>query len=135
MSFIYNYLVLIFQSTSFISTTWKRKQTMKQQLHRACERTESKQKQNKVTSHSNWPLVLLFDLAHKRCSGIIKGWLRCLTSESKGRFLVNNILMFGLAWCLVMTQIQFSLRKKKIGRPEHSLIPHPPTSGNLSFLP
>ena len=56
-------------------------------------------------------------------------------AESKGRFLVNNIL---LAWCLVMAQIQFSLIKKiKIGRPEHLLTPspHSPTSDNISVLP
>ena len=35
----------------------------------------------------------------KQCNGMIKGWLHCLTSESKGRFLAKNIL---LAWCLVM---------------------------------
>ena len=35
-----------------------------------------------------------------------------------------------------MAQIQFSLIKKaKIGRPEHSVAPHPPTSDNISFLP
>ena len=68
--------------------------------------------QNQVASHSNWPRVLLFDLAHRQCSGIIEGWLHCLKLESKGRFLVNNILMFGSAWCLVMAQIQFSLIKK-----------------------
>ena len=33
-----------------------------------------------------------------------------------------------------MAQIQFSFRKKKIGRPEH-LLPPPPTSDNISFLP
>ena len=61
-----------------------------------------------------------------------KGWFHCLKSESKGRFPVNNILMFGSAWCLVMGQIQFSLIKKiKIGRPEHLL--H--TSDNITFLP
>ena len=109
---------------------------MEQQPHRACERTKSKQKQNQVTSHSNWPRVLLFDLAHKQCNGIIKGWLHCLTPESIGRFLVNNILMFDSAWCLIMEQIQFSLIKKiKIERPEHSLTLHPPTSDNISFLP
>ena len=43
---------------------------------------------------------------------IIKGWFCCLKSEWKRRFLVNNILMFGSAWCLVMAQIQFSLTKK-----------------------
>ena len=87
---------------------------------------EIKAKTRPSMSHSNWPRVLLFDLANKQCNGIIKGWFHYLTSQSKGRFLVNNILMFGSAWCLVMAQIQFSLIKKiKIGRPEHSLTPHP----------
>ena len=85
---LFTFLVLILQSTCFICTTWKRKQTMEQQPHRACERTKSKQKQNQVTSHSNWPRVLLFDLAHKQCNGIIKGWFHCHTSEWKGTFLV-----------------------------------------------
>ena len=72
---------------------------------------EIKQKhtKNKVTRYSNWPRVLLFDLAHKQCNDIIRGWLHCLTSESKERFLASNIL---LAWCLVIAQIQFSLTKK-----------------------
>ena len=141
MSFIYNFtfyfafLVLILQSTYFTCTIRIRKQTMEQQPHRACERTKSKQKQNQVMSHSNWPWALLFDLAPYQCNGIIKGWLHSLTSESKGRFLANNIL-FGSAWCLVMVQIQFSLIERiKIGCPEHSLTPHPPTSNNISFLP
>ena len=29
----------------------------------------------------------------------------------------------------------FFNKKRKIGRPEHSLTPHPPTSDNISFLP
>ena len=34
-----------------------------------------------------------------------------------------------------MEEIQFSLIKKlKIGRPEHSLTPRPPTSDSISFL-
>ena len=106
---------------------------MEQQSRRACERTKSKQKQ--VTSYSNWPRVLLFDIAYKQCNCIIKGWLYCLTSESKGRFLLNNIF-FGSTWCLVMAQIQFFLIKTiKIGRPEHSLIPNPLTYDNISFVP
>ena len=36
---------------------WKNNRTVQ------CERTKSKQKQNQVTSHSNWPRFLLFDLA------------------------------------------------------------------------
>ena len=59
---------------------------------RACEPTKWKQKQNQVMSHSNWPRNLLFDLADKQCYGINKEWLHCLTPESVGRFLVNNIL-------------------------------------------
>ena len=65
-------------------------QTMEQQPHRACERTKSKLKQNQVTSHSNWPRVLLFYLANTQCNGIIKGRLHCLTAESIGRCLVNK---------------------------------------------
>ena len=61
---------------------------------------------------------------------IIKGWLHCLTSESKRRFLVSNIL-FGSAWCLVIAQIQFSLINK-IGRSERLL--HPPTSLSLTRI-
>ena len=95
---LFRLLVLILQSTCFICTTWKREQTTEQQSHRAYEQTKSKQKQNYVTSHSTWPCVLLLDLAHRQCSGIIKGWLHCLTSESNARFLVNNILFFGSAW-------------------------------------
>ena len=70
----------------------------------------------------------------EQCNGIIKRWLHCLTSEPKGRFLVNIILMFGSAWCLVMAQIHFSLINKiKIGRPEHLLTPHPSTYDNILF--
>ena len=56
--------------------------------HRACE---WKNKTN-FTSYSNCPRVL-FDLAHKQCSGIAKGWFNCLTSKSKRRFLANDILL------------------------------------------
>ena len=51
-------------------------------------------------------------LSHKQFNGIIKGWLHCLTSEPKGRFVVNNILMFGSVWYLVLTQIQFFFNKR-----------------------
>ena len=40
-------------------TTWKSKQTTEQLRYRAYKRTKSKQKQNQVTSHSNWPHVSL----------------------------------------------------------------------------
>ena len=88
---------------------------MENQPQCACERTKSKQKRNQVTWHSNWPRVHLFDLARKHCNFIIKGWLHCLTSESKGRFLVNNVI-FGSAWCV--NPIFFN-KKTKIGRPEN----------------
>ena len=102
-------------------------------MHYACERMKSNQKQNQVTSHSNGPRVLLFNLVHKQCNGIIKGWLHCLASESIRRFLVNNVLMFDSARCLVNAQIQFSFIKKiRTGLPEHSL--PPATSDNISFL-
>ena len=88
------------------------------------------------TSYLNWPRVLLFDLDHKQCKDIIKGWLHCLTSESNGRFLINNILMLGSIWCLITAQIQFFLIKKiKIGLPEHLPTLYSPTSSNISFLP
>ena len=93
------------------------------------KRTKSKQKQNQVTSHLNWPRALLFDLAQKQCTGIIKGWLHCLMSESKGRFLVNNILMLA-GHCL--NPIFFN-KKIKIGRPKYSLSPHPSTSITSHF--
>ena len=56
------------------------------------KKNKSKQKQNQFTSHSNWPLIPLFNLARKQCSGIIKEWHHCPTSESIVKFLVNNIL-------------------------------------------
>ena len=71
------------------------KQTPLSKSYSACERTKSEQEQNQVMSNVNLLRVLLFDLTHKKCNGIIKGWLHCLVLESKGRFLVNNILMFG----------------------------------------
>ena len=33
----------------------------------------------------------MFDLALKKCNGVIKGITHCLTPESKGRFLVKNV--------------------------------------------
>ena len=61
---------------------------------------------------------------------IIKGWLHCLTSESNRRFLVSTVLL-GSAWCLVITQIQFSL-KNKIGLSEH--LRQPPTLLSLTKI-
>ena len=96
----------------------------------------NKQNQNKKTStlHSNWPRILLLELAHKQCSGIIKGWLHCLTSSQKEDLL--SILLFGSVWCLFIAQIQFSLMKKKNKDWTSRTLanPTPPTSNNISFL-
>ena len=83
-------------------------------------RTKSKQ-----NIYSNWSQVLLFDLAHKQCNGITEGQLHCLMSESKERFLANDIL-FGSAWCLVMAEIQFYLIKRNKDWTSRTLAnPHP----------
>ena len=98
-----------------------------------CVWTNSKQKRNQVTSHLNWPWVLLY-----APNDIIKGCLHCLKSESKGRFLVNNTLMFGSAWCLVIGGNPIFFNKKiNIGRPEHSLTPHPlhPITSHFCLTP
>ena len=69
-------LKLKLQSICFICTTWKHKKSMEQQRHRACKlKAKWKQKtknESKSTPHSNWPRVLLFDLAHKQYNGIIR---------------------------------------------------------------
>ena len=95
-------------------------------------RLYAKQKQNQVNSYSNCPRILLLDLAHKQCSGI--GWLHCLMSESKRRFLVNNILIFGSAWFLIISQMQFSLIKKNNWTSRTLANPPPPTSNNILFF-
>ena len=72
--------------------------------------------------HENWPI---FKTSHRPLSSCVQNSSTpltldvqfqtkppsslSLTSESKWRYLVNNIL---LAWCLVMAKIQFSLIKK-----------------------
>ena len=90
---------------------------------------KTKAKPLHVTFH--WLHVLLLALVHRYYYGIMKGIDTTMSSasgEPKKRFIVNNILMVGSAWCLVMAQIQLSLIKKiRIERPEHSLKPtsHP----------
>ena len=124
MFFLKKCFLLILLSTCFICITWRRKQTMEQQPHRALWINEIKQKpnnnnNNKVTSHSNWPLISRFSPKTMQWQ-----WLHCLTSESKGRFLANNI------------RINFFFNKKiKIERLDHSLTLHPLTSDNISFYP
>ena len=117
LSFIF--LVLILQSPCFICATWKHKQTIEQQPHRSCERIKNKNK----TKSRHIPIDHGFYWYRWHCNGIIKGWLYCLTSELKWRFLVNNRLVFASGRCLVIAQIQFSLIKKiRSGRSEHSLV-------------
>ena len=79
-------------------------------------------------SHSNRPRVLLFDSSHKQYNGFIKRWLHCLTPESIGRFLANNILT------LDSYQLDGHGASPKIGCPEHLLPPPPPTFDSNSFL-
>ena len=90
--YIHTFLVLILQSTCFICTTWKRKQTNGTMTSPCMWANEIKTKTKPSTSRSNWPRVILFDLVHKQCNDII---------------LVNNILIFGSIWCLVMMQPNF----------------------------
>ena len=81
MSFIYNYShfwysfcnqPVLFAKLENVSKPWNNSPTV-----HANERNQNKNK-SKVTSYSNWPRVLLFDLAHKQCIGFIKEWLHCL---------------------------------------------------------
>ena len=79
-----------FEQLENFNKLWKSKRTVhvnERNQSKTKTRSKSKQKQNQATSHSNWPRVALFDLAHKQCNGIIKGCLHCVTSDSKGRFL------------------------------------------------
>ena len=107
MPFIYNYShfqysfykqPVLFQQLENVNKLWN--------SNRAVHLNERNQNKNK-------PRALLFDLAHKQCSGINKVWLHCLASESKGRFLFNNILMFSMR----------SGNGTNPGRPEQSLTP------------
>ena len=96
MSFIYNYShfyysfrnqpVLIAQLEN-LNKQWNNNYTV-----HVNKRSQNKNK----TKSCHIEIDNAFYLAHKQCNGIIKGWLYCLTSESKGRFLVN-MLMFGSA--------------------------------------
>ena len=47
--FLFTFLVLVLQSVCFICASWKRKQTLEQKSHHACDWTKSKQKQSDVT--------------------------------------------------------------------------------------
>ena len=60
---------------------------------------EWNQNKNKVMSHSNWPLVLLSDLADKQCNGIIKDFT--VWCQIQKEYFLNMLL----ALCLVMAQI------------------------------
>ena len=128
MYFIYNYShfyysfcnqPVLFAPLENVIKLWNHDRTV-----HVNERNQNKNK----TKHVAFKLITssIVWFCPQTCNGIIEGWLHWLTSVSKRRFLVNNILMFGSAWCLVMVQIQFSLIKKlKIGRPEHSVTPAP----------
>ena len=89
--------------------------------YRACERMKSKQKQNQVKSHSNWQRVLFFGLAPQTIS--LKDYF---TVWRQREDFLSIILIFGLAWCLIMAQTQFSLIKKKDWTPRTLATPPPP---------
>ena len=97
--FLFIIIFSIFFSTHFAISLFclHNLKTMEQQRHHACNQWN----QNK----SKRPFT--FKLTMHSCNSIIKGWLHCLTSDSKGRFLVYNVLL-GSAWCLVMAQTQLS---------------------------
>ena len=84
-----------------------------EQPHRACERTKSKQKLNQAC-HIQIDHAFYCAIDPRNSNGIIKGWLHCQTSESKGRFLVN-VLTFSSVWCLsdhVANPIFFNKKNK-----------------------
>ena len=101
LSFIYNcsYFQYSFCNQPFlfaklenVNKQWNNNRTIN-----VNERNQSKNKKIKSRHIQIDQCVLLFDLTHKQCSGITKGWLHCLTSDSSGRLLGNNIFMFGSA--------------------------------------
>ena len=64
----------------------------------------------------------------------LKRWFHCLASESKGRLLVNIILLFGSVWCHDANPVFFN--KKTKGWTSRLLAnPPPPMADNISFLP
>ena len=92
---------------------------MEQQPHRACKRTKSKQKQNSVTSHSNWPRVLLFNLGHRRCNGIMKGWLYWVKRKVSCQYYIN-------VWLSYSANPIFFNNKKKNWKSKTLANPPPP---------
>ena len=107
---------------------------MEQQPDCACERTKSKQKQNQVKLHSNWPQVLLIDLAHKQCNGIKDG-LTVWRQNRKEDFLLNSILD---VWLSIMSGHNansiFLNKKNKYWTSRKLANPSTPTSKNISFF-
>ena len=57
------------------------------QPHRACELTKSnKNKKKEVTSHSDWPRVLLFDLSDTQCMVQLKDGFTAWRQSKKDDF-------------------------------------------------
>ena len=79
---------LFFAQVEIVNKLWNNNRTMHM----------NKIKRKTKPSHATFELTKgsIVRFSHKQCNGIIKGWLHCLTSESKERFLVNNTL-FGPA--------------------------------------
>ena len=87
MFFIYNYShfqysfcnqPILLSQLENINKLWNNNRTM-----HVKERFKNK---NKTKSCH----IQIDDLAHRTCNGFIKRWRQCLTSGSKGRFLINN---------------------------------------------
>ena len=66
----------------------------------------------------------VIELNQKQCNGIIKGWLHFLTSKSKRRLFVDN-----------MVQIPTFFNNNNNSKMEIRLPEHLLTSNNISFLP
>ena len=74
----------------------------------------------------------MFNLLYKQCSGIITGWLQCLTTESIERFLVWLSMMFDHG---ANPTIFNNNNNKKRLHVRNTPYPPPPRSDNISFLP
>ena len=116
---LFTSLVFIWQLTCFICTTWKLKQTMERQpLNASMHASEWNQNKNKIKSHRIRHVILL-DLAHKQCDGIMKGWFHCLTSDWKRRYLVNGCVPLTITYHLYflrISKVSSMLHHRSLGR-------------------
>ena len=90
---------------------------MKQQLHRACKRTNTKQ-ENK-SSHVTFTLTP---------RSIVRFSSQTMQRQSKGRFLVNNMSMFWFSMMSARGANPIFSNKKKRFDVQYTLQPHPSPS-------